>query len=183
MFRGLAPASRLRPFACFMLLASGLSAGGCWKVSVSRSTTEDDERKKAALVTCDLRCEWTDDGPIANLSFTNVSGGDLALLQRNLLAGDEAAELSWSPFEVTRNGARVPFRGAAVNHAAHKEGDYRMLTPGEVVTATVNVGSAYDFSAPGTYSIRYASVNFARDAQKRIDIASNTVELAKPGSR
>jgi hypothetical protein len=183
MFRGLARASRLRPFACLVLLASGLSAGGCWKVSVSRGTTDNDERKKAPAVTCDLRCEWTTDGPIANVSFTNVSGGEVALLQRNLLIGDETTELSWSPFEVTRTGARVPFRGAAVNHAAHKEGDYRVLTPGEVVTATVNVSSAYDFSAPGTYSIRYASVNFARDAHKRIDIASNTVELAKPGSR
>jgi hypothetical protein len=183
MFQGLAPASRLQRVACFVLLAWGLSTGGCGKVGASRGTADDDESKKAPLVTCDLHCEWTAEGPVANLSFKNVSGSDVALLQRNLLTGDDATELSWSPFEVTRNGARVPFRGKAVNRAAPKQDDYRVLTPGEVVTATVNVASAYDFSAPGTYNIRYASVNFARDGHKRIDIASNAVELAPPQGR
>jgi hypothetical protein len=58
-----------------------------------------------------------------------------------------------------------------------------VLTPGEIATATVNISNAYNLSAPGTYRVRYASVNLSPDASKRIDIASNAVEITKPGSR
>jgi hypothetical protein len=120
---------------------------------------------------------------MANLSFKNVSDGDVRLLKRTLLMDDEATELTWSPFEIMHSGARVPYRGTAVKSTKPTDADYRVLTPGEVVNATVNVANAYDVSAPGAYRIRYASVNFSPDPQKRIDIASNPVEIAKPGSR
>ncbi len=141
---------------------------------------DQDSRNKPPAVTCELRCEWTAEGLIANLSFKNVSESDVKILDRNLLGGDEATELTWSPFEVMRNGARVPYSGKLVKRAAPTNADYRVLPPGEAVNAKVNISSAYDLSAPGTYRVRYASVNLLPDASKRIDIASNTVETAKP---
>ncbi len=142
--------------------------------------TGQDSRSAGPIVTCDLRCEWTSEGLLANLTFKNVADGDVKLLNRNLLQGDEANELSWSPFEITHRGARVPYSGKRVKRAAPTAADYRVLTPGEVVNATVNVGAAYDLSGPGDYRFRYASVNFTPEGQKRIDIASNTVETTKP---
>jgi hypothetical protein len=171
-------------FALSGLAACVMMNGGCGRAGVSSGAGPgQDGRTKTPIVTCELRCEWTSEGLIANLSFKNVSDGDVALLQRNLLMGDEATDLTWSPFEVTHNGARIAYGGKAVKRASPSDADYRVLAPDEVLNATVNVGSAYDLSAPGAYRIRYASVNFSPDAQKRIDIASNVVEFAKPGSR
>jgi hypothetical protein len=173
-----------RPHHRVLVLAAlcVVAIAGCGKTRTAANSIGDDARSKSPLVTCDLRCDWTSEGLVANLSFKNVTDADVKLLNQNLLVGDEATELTWSPFEVTRRGARVPYNGKAEKRAAPSAADYRVLTPGEVVNATVNVGSAYDLSAPGAYRIRYASVNFVPDTQKRIDIASNTVEIAKPGS-
>jgi hypothetical protein len=174
-----------RPHAFAMTIAAACGAlvvAGCSKVPTDSGTPGQQTTTKNP-VNCELRCEWTADGLIANLSFKNVTGDDLTLLKRNLLIGEEAAELMWAPFEITRRSARIPYRGQAVKPVAPTESDYLTLTPGEVVTATVNVGTAYDLSAPGTYRIRYASVNFAADTRSRIDIASNTVEIEKPASR
>jgi hypothetical protein len=156
----------------------GVLAGGCGRLQTSASTAQDD----AKSVTCELRCDWTSDGLIANLAFKNVSDGEVKLPKRTLLLGDEATELTWSPFEITHRGARIPFGGKSVQRTAPTAADYHVLAPGEVVNATVNVGNTYDVSAPGPYRIRYASVNFAPESQSRIDIASNAVEIAKPGS-
>jgi hypothetical protein len=166
------------------LAACAIALAGCRDRSGGDlNSSDEDSRNKRPVVACELRCDWTSEGLIANLSFKNVSESDVKLLNRNLLVGDEATELTWSPFEVTRNSARIPYRGSAVKRAAPTAADYRVLMPGEVVNATVNIGSAYDVSAPGAYRVRYASVNFSPDTQGRIDIASNAVEITKPGSR
>ncbi len=141
--------------ACAIVLAGCRDRSG-----VDLSSGDQDSRNKSPAVTCELRCEWTAEGLIANVSFKNVSDSDVKLLNRNLLVGDEATELTWSPFEVTRNSARIPYRGKLVKRAAPTNADYRVLTPGEVVNAIVNISNAYDLSAPGAYRIRYASVNF-----------------------
>jgi hypothetical protein len=171
-----------RALAIAALTACLTLAGGCGKAQVPSGAFSDDPRYRIPVVTCDLRCDWTSEGLIANVSFKNVSESDVKLLNRNLLQGDEATELTWSPFEVAHLGARIPYSGQSVNHAAPTAADYHVLAPGEVVNATVNVGSAYNVSAPGPYRIRYASVNFSPDAQKRIDIASNVVQIAKPAA-
>ena len=163
------------------LIGCAIAFAGCGRSGTDLNSSED-SRNKGPVVTCELRCEWTSEGLIANLSFKNVTDGDVQLLDRNLIGGEEATELTWSPFEVTRNGARIPYAGKLVKRAAPTIADYRALTPGEAVTATVNISNAYNLSAPGTYRVRYASVNFSPDASKRIDVASNTVEITKPGS-
>jgi hypothetical protein len=165
----------LASVACAILLA------GCGKPSAGPSTLRQQVTTKNP-VSCELRCEWTSEGLVANVSFKNVTDGDLRLLKRNLLIGEEATELTWAPFEITRRSARIAYRGQAVTPVTPTEADYLTLTPGEVVTATVNLGAAYDLSAPGTYRVRYASVNFSSDGRSRIDIASNTVEIEKPAS-
>ncbi|HET6327584.1 MAG TPA: hypothetical protein VFG04_23070 [Planctomycetaceae bacterium] len=163
------------------LLGCAIAFTGCRDRSgADLSSGDQDSRNKSPAVTCELRCEWTAEGLIANVSFKNVSDSDVKLLDRNLIGGDEATELTWSPFEVMRHGARVPYAGKLVKRAAPTNADYRVLTPGEVVNATVNISNAYDLSAPGTYRVRYASVSLSPDASKRIDIASNIVEIAKP---
>jgi hypothetical protein len=171
-----------RALAIATLAACLTVAGGCGKAKVPSGAGSDDPRYRIPVVTCDLRCDWTPEGLIANLSFKNVSESDVKLLNRTLLQGDEATELTWSPFEVAHLGARIPYSGQSVNPPAPTAADYHVLAPGEVVNATVNLGSAYKLSAPGSYRIRYASVNFTPDAQKRIDIASNVVQIAKPAA-
>jgi peptidyl-Lys metalloendopeptidase len=164
------------------LAACAMALAGCRDRS-GVDSGDQDSRNKGPVVTCELRCEWTSEGLVANLSFKNVSDGDVKILDRSLLAGDEATELTWSPFEVTHHGARVPYAGKVVKRAAPTNADYHTLTPGEVVNATVNITSAYNLSAPGAYRVRYASVNFSPDGAKRIDIASNSVDITKPGSQ
>ena len=163
-------------------IASAILLAGCGKPSTDPRTLQQQLTTKNP-VNCELRCEWTSDGLVANLSFRNVTDSDLRLLKRNLLIGDSANELAWAPFEITRHSARIAYRGQAAKGTPPTAADYLALTPGEVVTATVNVGTAYDLSAPGTYRIRYASVNFSPDGRSRIDIASNTVEIERPASR
>jgi hypothetical protein len=162
-------------------VASAILLAGCGKPSTDPNSVGQQVMTKNP-VNCELRCEWTSDGLVANVSFKNVTDGDLRLLKRNLLIGDSANELAWAPFEITRHSARIASRGRAAKVPAPTDADYFTLTPGEVVTATVNVGAAYDLSAPGTYRIRYASVNFSPDGRSRIDIASNTVDIEKPAS-
>jgi hypothetical protein len=171
-----------RALAIAALAACLTVAEGCGKAQVPSGAGSDDPRYRIPVVTCDLRCDWTSEGLIANLSFKNVSESEVKILNRNLLQGDEATELTWSPFEVAHLGARIPYSGQSVNHAAPTAADYHVLAPGEVVNATVNVGSAYNVSGSGPYRIRYASVNFSPDAQKRIDIASNVIQIAKPAT-
>ncbi|HEV7999480.1 MAG TPA: hypothetical protein VGP63_06350 [Planctomycetaceae bacterium] len=178
---GLAAGFRKAILLLPVLIGCAIAFAGCGGRSGSDLNSGDqDSRNKSPVVTCELRCEWTQEGLIANLSFKNVTDGDVQLLDRSLIGGDEATELTWSPFEVLRNGARIPYAGKLVKRAALTNADYRVLTPGEVVTATVNISNAYNLSAPGTYRVRYASVSLSPDASKRIDIASNAVEIAKP---
>ncbi len=171
-----------RRLALAGLAACVLATGGCGGAQ-GPGGADQDPRRPPQIVTCDLRCEWTSEGLIANLSFKNVTDADVKILNRNLLLGDEAATLTWAPFEIAHFGARVPYGGESVNLGAPTAADYHVLAPGEVVDATVNLSKAYNVSAPGSYRIRYASVNLAPDTKKRIDIASNVVQIAKPGPR
>src|SRR5262249_27216612 len=141
------------------LVSVSIAFAGFSRSGTAFNSGDPDARNKSPAVTCELRCEWTPEGLIANLSFKNVSAGDGKERERRLLAGDEAGELTWSPFEVTHRGVRVPYAGKMVKRAAPRDADYRTLAPGEVVTATTNLKDAYHFTEPGAYRIRYASVN------------------------
>jgi hypothetical protein len=166
------------PALVLLVLASFFVISGCRDRS-DRGAWQDPRNPQSA-VTCEMRCEWKPEGLIANLTFKNVSESEVSVLNRNLLIGDDATELTWSPFEVAHRGARIPYRGKLATPTPPTSADYRVLTPGEVVEATVNVSNAYDLSAPGAYRIRYASVNLSADAKKRIDIASNVIQITKP---
>jgi hypothetical protein len=167
---------RGRPFACLALVVS--VAAGCGKPAPPPNVTQGG---KIPIVTCDLHCEWTADGLIANLTFKNTTPTtNIRLLKRNLLMGEEATQPTWSPFEIIRNSVRIPFSGKGATPPKPTEADYHQLAPGDSVTATVNVGSAYDLSKPGTYRLRYECVNFSPDVYGRIDIASNWVDIEKP---
>jgi hypothetical protein len=131
------------------------------------------------VVTCDLRCEWTSEGLVARLSFTNGGTSGIRILKRNLLLGEESVELTWSPFEVSHNGIRVPYTGKLVKRAAPTDADYRELNAGEVVRTTVNVSRAYDIAAPGGYRIRYVSVNILPHLSDVVDVVSNSVDVDK----
>jgi hypothetical protein len=163
-----------------LVLASFFVLSGCRDRS-DRGAWQDPRNPQSA-VTCEMRCEWKPEGLVANLTFKNASESDVSVLNRNLLVGEDASELTWSPFEVAHRGARIPYRGKLAAPTPPTRADYRVLTPGEVVEATVNVSNAYDLSAPGAYRIRYASVDLSADGKKRIDIASNVIQITKPGS-
>lgn len=145
---GLAADCRKATLLLPALVGFSIAFAGCGRSGTDLSDDQD-SRNKGPAVTCELRCEWTPEGPIANLSFKNVTDGDVKVLERSLLAGDEASELTWSPFEVAHRGVRVPYAGKMVKRAAPTDADYRTLAPGEVVTATTNIKNAYNFTEPG----------------------------------
>lgn len=58
-------------------------------------------------------------------------------------------------FEVTRDGAEVPYQGPMVKRAAPAASDYTTIAPGATAEASVEASLAYDFSQPGRYRIAF----------------------------
>jgi peptidyl-Lys metalloendopeptidase len=103
------------------------------------------------------------------VTLTNVSGHAVKLLKWTTpVDGIEEAL-----FEVTRDGAAVEYIGLHAKRAAPTEADYVQLAAGESLTRTVSLGSAYDFSQTGSYSLRYMGEEHEGPTQ----FASNTVTM------
>ncbi|MEB1528853.1 M35 family metallo-endopeptidase [Xanthomonas sp. WHRI 7945] len=71
-------------------------------------------------------------------------------------------ELDASLFEVVRDGNAVDYVGRLVKRAAPRAEDFVILQPGEARHAQIDLGSAYDLSRSGNYSIHLnASLQYA----------------------
>jgi hypothetical protein len=81
--------------------------------------------------------------------------------------------LMGSLFQVTRDGAEVPYRGPMLKRGDPAASDYTTVAPGASVEAKVEASLAYDFSQPGRYRIAF------RD--ELMDVATDTAEV--PHSR
>jgi peptidyl-Lys metalloendopeptidase len=67
-----------------------------------------------------------------------------------------SAELQENLFAVSRDGAAVRYIGPDYKRAAPESDDVLSIAPGQSVSAEVTLSGAYDFSATGAYSVRYA---------------------------
>ena len=63
-------------------------------------------------------------------------------------------------FEVTRDGAEVPYLGAHYKRPAPTAKDYYLLKPGASHTARVELSALYDMSVTGDYTVRYRSASY-----------------------
>jgi len=62
--------------------------------------------------------------------------------------------LSADVFEVTHNGTELPYVGRIVKRAAPVKSDYIHISPGEKITAIVNLSYGYVFDAVGVYQVQ-----------------------------
>ena len=80
-------------------------------------------------------------------------------------AGDEAQSVlrRFTPFTsfadgpafvVERDGEPVAYQGRMVKYAPPSADDFLTLAPGQARTVSVDLGALYDFSQPGTYTVR-----------------------------
>jgi len=68
-----------------------------------------------------------------------------------------AEEVEEPIFSITRDGQPVRYLGAIYKRPAPTGADYITLKPGQSFTRTVNLADYYDFSASGTYTVRFAA--------------------------
>ena len=58
-------------------------------------------------------------------------------------------------FHVTRDGKPVQYQGRMVKRGDPRPQDYVRIDPGASLSIDVDLSSAYDFSIPGTYQVRF----------------------------
>jgi hypothetical protein len=80
-------------------------------------------------------------------------------------------------FEVTRDGQPLPYLGPLVSRAAPTSESYIFVGTDKGVTAEVNIAEAYDFSQPGTYTIKFRSPRISHLAQSEADMQISLDEL------
>lgn len=88
---------------------------------------------------------------LVNMVFTN--NGNESVRMVNWFMPD--GEIDGDMFILSRDGQPVTYLGPLVKRGAPGAQDLITLEPGESVTRNVDLGSAYDLSRSGTYSIRY----------------------------
>lgn len=75
-------------------------------------------------------------------------------------------------FRVERDGAEVPYEGPMVKRGNPSGSDYVRLSPGESVSAEVDLARGYDVSKPGSYRV---------DFRGRLhDVSSDGGEVPRP---
>ncbi|TFW29924.1 peptidase M35 [Massilia arenosa] len=118
------------------------------------------------------------DDVVVKVTMTNTSGQPQLVLKWQTPFGEEIEE---ALFEVTRDGVRVPYRGAHYKRPAPTAGDYYLLKPGASYSAKVELSALYDMSVTGDYQVRYHArgMNLIGGAAERgvNEIASDAVSL------
>ncbi len=93
------------------------------------------------------------DNVTVRLTLTNTSSQPQMILKWHTAF----AEIEESLFEVTRDGAKVPYLGAHYKRGAPKASDYYLLKPGASHTVRVELSDMYDMSITGQYTVSYSA--------------------------
>lgn len=102
------------------------------------------------------------------LRLTNPTAQPLSVLTwRTPLEG-----LLGDDFQVTRDGAEVPYEGPMVKRGEPQAADYTSLAPGKSVEATVDLSKGYALQQPGRYRIAYRG--------PLMDVATAEQKLPRP---
>lgn len=88
-----------------------------------------------------------------NVQFTNT-GANTVTLPQWLLDADDADR---SFLKVTRDGAAVPYLAALVKRATPTADELIALAPGESISASYELSSAFDLSEGGVYQVSFAA--------------------------
>jgi peptidyl-Lys metalloendopeptidase len=92
------------------------------------------------------------------VSVTNTTRAPLSVLRWELPSSRHDNAM----FDVQRDGVAVAYTGRLVKRAAPTPDDYVLIQPGETITTTVELTSAYDLTRSGTYTVAFSSKG-ARD--------------------
>jgi hypothetical protein len=80
-------------------------------------------------------------------------------------------------FRVERDGGKVPYQGILASRGDPTPEAYTMLEAGEIVSAEVDLSTAYDFSTPGNYTIEFISPKISHIAKTEAEMATTLDEL------
>ena len=103
-------------------------------------------------VHCSINCISNDQQMWVNITFSNVMESSVTFLERNLV---RTSDLTWSPFQVSRNGQNVPYMGLTIKRPPPTASEFYHMKPHEVVNTRIEIGKFYDFSSSGNYVIKY----------------------------
>jgi peptidyl-Lys metalloendopeptidase len=106
-----------------------------------------------ASISMDKRALGPRDDVVVNVTLTNTSSAPQYVLKWHTPFG----EIEESLFDVTRDGAKVPYEGMHVKRAAPTAADYYVIMPGKSHKVTVELSQMYNMSISGDYTIRYST--------------------------
>lgn len=125
-------------------------------------------------VDCKLSLVPTGEKIVAELVFRNVSQVSVGIPHWNLIA---AGRMTWWAFEVTRDGAEVPYKCVMTKRRATTDEDRIFLSAGVRHSSRTTISECYDFKQPGRYRVRYKASISIPDRDEYLEISSNTEEL------
>ncbi len=108
-----------------------------------------------------------------NFVLKNISSEPLYLLKWYTPLEGIAGDI----FEITRDGEPVPYEGILASRGNPSPESYIKLDPGKGESVEVPIATAYDFSKPGTYTIRYRSPRISHIAHSEAEMATTLDEL------
>ncbi|MBN6149620.1 protease [Xanthomonas sp. AmX2] len=129
--------------------------------SISAATAQSQLTRPATPLQVELTAIADADGQHRGLVAVTVrnTGERIARVPRWELP---LGELDASLFEIQRDGSVVDYVGRLVKRAAPRAEDFVILQPGEARHAQIDLGSAYDLSRSGNYTINLnASLQYA----------------------
>ena len=112
-----------------------------------------DTKGVSATVVAEKASLGKSDNVAVRLTITNTSSQPQMILKWHTAF----SEIEESLFEVTRDGAKVPYLGAHFKRGTPSASDYYLLKPGASHTVRVELSDMYDMSITGQYSISYAA--------------------------
>jgi len=130
------------------------------------ANAQADTKGVTATVVAEKASLGKHDNVTVRLTLTNTSSQPQMLLKWHTAF----AEIEESLFEVTRDGAKVPYLGAHYKRGAPSASDYYLLKPGASHTVRVELSDMYDMSITGQYAIAYSakSMNLFGTSEKSV---------------
>jgi hypothetical protein len=114
-------------------------------------------------------------GEPVKLQFFLINDSDGKLYVLNWFTPLEG--LGGEIFRVKRDGVILPYQGPLASRVEPGPDSYTMLEAGEIVSAEVNLSTAYDFSTPGNYTVEFISPEISHIAKTEAEMATTFDEL------
>jgi hypothetical protein len=114
-------------------------------------------------------------GEEVELRFTLTNNSDSALYVLKWYTPLEG--IAGEIFTVERDGQALPYQGILASRVTPTRDDYVLLEPGESVSAEVDLGTAYDFSQTGLYTIAFLSPRISHVASSEAELAESLDDL------